>query len=127
MVSESADRARWAEALAENAEVLRNIAARGVDITGSRLVDFAHIFHGMESAHAFAEEASREGYAVEIARHANGDFPWDVKVSKEMIPTVEAITAAEVDLSYFATMHGGRSDGWGFYSPRPVPPEIDQS
>ncbi len=91
------------------------------------MVDFAHIFRGMESARAFAEEASREGYVVEIARYADEDFPWDVKASKEMMPTAETITAAEIDLSYYATMHGGRADGWGFYSPRPVPPETDQS
>ena len=116
------DSARWAEAIAANAAILRDIAARRGDISGSRLVDFAHIFRDFEAASAFADEAAREGYAVEISQYGDEDFPWDVRASREMAPTAETITKAEVDLSYYAIMHGGRADGWGFYSPDPILP-----
>jgi hypothetical protein len=118
MVVGVAEPARRAAAIAENAAVLADIAARGVDISSSCVVDFAHVFREVGSARAFAEEAAREGYAIEIRPFAHEEFSWDVQASKFMAPTAEMITAAEIKLNYLATLHGGRGDGWGFARPR---------
>lgn len=127
MVSGHADPVGWKDAVAENAAVLRDIAAKGADVSRPRVVDFAHVFRDMQSARTFADEVAREGYAVEIRPYVDGDFPWDATASKEMAPTAEAITAVENDLNYYATLYGGRADGWGFYSSPQVASEIDQA
>jgi hypothetical protein len=126
MVSGFADAAARTRAIAENAEVLRDIAARGVDISGSRMVDFEHIFRDEESARAFADAATREGYAVEMTANADEEFPWDARASQVMAPTAESITTAELALNYLATLYGGRSDGWGFISPNHIPSQSHQ-
>jgi hypothetical protein len=116
MVSEFAEAAPRTRAIAENAELLRDIAARGIDISGSRMVDFEHIFRDEESARTFADAAAREGYAVEMTANADEEFPCEVRASQVMAPTAETITTAELALNYLATLYGGCSDGWGFIS-----------
>lgn len=120
------DPAGRAKAVAANAAVLEDIAARGVDLGLSRQVNFTHIFMDLESARAFADEAMREGYAVETKPFTDEEFSWDVQASRMMNPTAEMITTVEFDLNYLATMCGGRADGWGFYSPGPTPSETIQ-
>lgn len=119
--------AGWEDSVAENAAVLRDIAAKGADVSRPRVVDFAHIFRDVEAARAFADEVARDGYAVEIRSYVDGDFPWDATASKKITPTAEAITMVEIDLNYHATMYGGRADGWGFYSSPQAPLETDQA
>jgi len=81
----------------------------------------------MDLARSFADEVAQLGYAIELAPYVSEDFPWEVTASRKMAPAAEAITTAEIDLGHIATTHGGHADGWGFYSPRPVPPETGQS
>jgi hypothetical protein len=118
VVTASAGSARPIGALAENAAALGKIAAKGVDVSRSCTVDFEHIFRDIDGARAFADEAAREGYAIEIAPYFKDDFMWNVKASREIIPTAEMITDAAIGLGYFATLYGGRADGWGFYGAR---------
>jgi len=106
----------------ENAEILRNIAETGCSLTDPRAVDFAHVFYKLAGAEAFAANMIQRGFQAKV----NGLRPdedeierkvleWDVIVSKVMIPTCEAITSTEEELSALAQPYGGRPDGWGFW------------
>ena len=98
----------------ENAEVLRDLASKGVDLARPRSIDFAHVFPDRPSAQAFAGVLEREGSKAVVEgvdREAN---PWDVIVSKIMVPTCGNLTETEEHLDALAQGHGGRSDGWGF-------------
>lgn len=99
----------------ENADVLRDMEGRGVDLGRERVVDFSHIFPNAGSANNFIEACQSEGFE---ARDTTDDEmeDHDVTVSKEMTPTCENITNAEEALGRIAEQHNGRSDGWGFVS-----------
>ena len=96
----------------ENAEVLRELASKGLDLGPARLVDFSHVFPDRASAEAFAREAEREGFATAMEEVVE----WDVTASKAMVPTCKNITEAELNLDVHACRYGGRADGWGFLS-----------
>jgi hypothetical protein len=44
------------------------------------------------------------------------EFPWDLVVAKNMIPTRQAITEFELALQAAANKFGGRNDGWGCFA-----------
>jgi len=96
----------------ENAEVLRELAARGVDLSQTRVVDYSHIFPDAVSARKFVESCKSAGYDATDSTDETEHH--DVTVSKEMTPTCENITLTEVALGKIAERHTGRSDGWGF-------------
>ena len=103
----------------ENAAILRNIAAKGGDLSVPRSVDFSHVFPDQPSAQAFAGKAQQKGFStsVEFIEDMERQVePWDVTASKEMIPTCENITDTEEGLDALARSHRGRADGWGFFS-----------
>ncbi|HZU64208.1 MAG TPA: ribonuclease E inhibitor RraB [Novosphingobium sp.] len=101
--------------LEENAEILREIAAGGTDLTQEVTLEFAHFFEDEEAAHAFAEAAHGLAFAVEVFEgDEEEEEPWEVAASKVMVPTAEAITAAEQELGALAEKLGGEADGWGF-------------
>lgn len=96
----------------ENAEVLRELAACGVDLSQTRVVDYSHVFPDAVSARNFVEACKSAGYdATDTTDEAEQH---DVTISKEMTPTCENITQIEDVLSKLAERHNGRSDGWGF-------------
>ena len=43
------------------------------------------------------------------------NLPWDVVITKFMVPSHDAITALEHDLEVAAEPLGGRNDGWGCF------------
>ena len=99
----------------ENADVLRGMEDRGVDLAIERTVDFSHIFENQSDAIGFIRTCAEEGYEAEDTtddemRHI------DVTVSKTMIPSCPNITEVEVLLGKLAARHNGRTDGWGFCS-----------
>ena len=98
----------------ENAEILNGMTKDGSDLKPPRPVDFSHVFAHHASAAAFATVIGEDGFSVEIEKVAGWDDPWDVKVSKIMVPSVENITSTEERLARVAQAHGGRADGWGF-------------
>lgn len=64
---------------------------------------------------------SRSSFAIEAARspletRCVEALPWDVVVTKEMLPSHEAITAFETELEEVASGYGGRNDGWGCFA-----------
>jgi hypothetical protein len=100
----------------ENAEILASLEANGFDLEQPRTVEFQHVFSDRLSAESFANASVEAGFGSEIIPVDREDEPWDVVVSKEMIPTCENITAAEALLASLAEMNGGRADGWGFFA-----------
>ena len=99
----------------ENADVLRGIQDRGVDLALERTVDFSHIFESESDAIAFIRSCAKEGYAA-VNTTDDEMQHFDVTVSKTMTPSCSNITEAEEALGKLAARHHGRADGWGFWS-----------
>lgn len=107
-----------ADVRAENEAVLQGMAERGDDLSRPRVVDFAAVFADEPSALAFARKVEAAGYAVEIEEsRAVPSHPWDVIASRDMTPSLDAITDAEVSLGELARALGGDMDGWGCLAP----------
>lgn len=99
----------------ENAAILRDMEANGSDLRPSRPVDFSHVFPDRASAGAFAQAAKREGFSTLVEEVEREEDPWDVTVSKDMIPNCENISNTEERLHALAQSCQGRADGWGFF------------
>jgi Regulator of ribonuclease activity B len=105
----------------ENAEVLADIAARGIDLSIPRLIEFAHLLYSEPTASKFKAAAEQAGYQVRMSPFLPSELDgredvWDVVVRSEMMPSVEQITSCEEELDALARTFGGHSDGWGFES-----------
>lgn len=106
----------------ENGRVLRNIAARGDDLTKARNIDFTVVFAQATSAEQFAEHFRGLGHKVTVEETGTEEgHPWDVVVVKHMVPTYEGITDFENDLQFVADRWGGynvysKTTGWGFFN-----------
>lgn len=75
----------------ENGRVLRNIAAKGDDLTKARDIDFAVVFAQASSAEQFAEHFRGLGYKVTVEEAGTQpDHPWDLVVVKHMVPPTKA-------------------------------------
>lgn len=98
----------------ENAEILKSMEEDESDLAPSRRVDFSHVFPSRASAESFASAAIRAGFDTAVEGVDRSEDPWDVTASKEMVPSVENVTAAEEGLGVLAQARDGRSDGWGF-------------
>src|SRR5687768_4723546 len=101
----------------ENGAVLRSMAEQGIDLTISRLVDFAHLIPDEQSAHAFAKRAEALGFEVAVYEPddeaiEDGETDWDVICSRNMVPTHASITQTESALGEIAKGFGGHADGW---------------
>ena len=101
----------------ENGDVLRQLAAMGVDLTSPRVVDFEHCFSDEVSARAFQRAVVETVLtATVIAPKSEGDRGWEVQCKVRLIPTHEAITSTELRLAHAAQELGGFPDGWGSMS-----------
>ena len=98
----------------ENGDVLRLMESSGDNLDMARDVDFEHIFTASESALAFAACTLNQTDTVSISWY-HEEHSWNVRVSRHMVPTYEAICALEVSLHKMAELYGGKSDGWGSF------------
>ena len=97
-----------------NRQVLQRMSDDGDDLSVARPVEFSHAFPDAASAGSFAAAVAALGLKSEVERTGCvPELPWDVVVTIEMVPELNAITAAEHDLGVTADSHRGRSDGWG--------------
>lgn len=100
----------------ENGAVLRQMFDSGDDLSKPRSIDFNVVFATKENASVFRDRLRVEGYDAKIDHSGTvTDFPWDVVVQKEMVPTHFGITSIEEALEAMATPLGGRNDGWGCF------------
>ena len=103
-----------------NGDALRRMEKAGDDLTRPRDIDFTVVFPNEDAAKKFANQLRAHGYAASIEfTEADEEFPWDVVVVKNMIPTHEGISAFEDLLQHIANSLGGHNDGWGSLSERP--------
>ena len=100
----------------ENGDVLRRLQKNGDNLAKPRDVDFTVVFPTEESAQKFAEHFIRD-YRLSV-RNSNciQHLPWDVVVTKHMVPSHRGITEFEEALQEVAEGLGGRNDGWGCFS-----------
>ena len=101
----------------DNGDVLRRLESRGDDLTRSREIDFSIVFRSEFAASEFAEAFRHAGYGVVIRlSNVREERPWDVTVTKYMVPTHASITAFEGELQEEANALDGVNDGWGCFS-----------
>lgn len=99
----------------ENAEVLRGMERRGVDLSYERSVDFSHVFPTEPDANGFIQACASKGIYAENTTDEQQD-QFEVTVSKALTPTSDHITQTEEMLGKLASQHNGCADGWGFFS-----------
>ncbi|WP_206170999.1 ribonuclease E inhibitor RraB [Phragmitibacter flavus] len=100
----------------ENGDVLFGIAEGAGDLITSRPVDYCHIFPSSDSAAQFTALLPK-GECSEPERYrGRKGLPWQVVVTREMIPSHNNITTTEAQLADVASKLGGIPDGWGFMS-----------
>jgi len=101
----------------ENGDVLRRMAAQGIDLVSPRIVDFEHCFPVEASARSFL--SAIDGTVLEarlIRPDPENGRGWEVQCRERMVPTHDAITQTEVRLAEVAARFGGYPDGWGSLS-----------
>jgi len=103
----------------ENGDVLRSMAADGVELSSPRIVDFEHVFSSEPFASEFASAVAHlvdKVVRFEPEPDGDGKLLWDVQCRYRMIPTHENISRLEQLLGQKAAEFGGRADGWGSLS-----------
>jgi hypothetical protein len=102
-----------------NGDVLRRMEAAGDDLSKPHNLEFTLVFPGEDVARQFASHFTTLGYpaSVEFTQCAQ-DLPWDVIITKYMVPIHEEIGTFESLLGQVAARFGGRNDGWGCLSER---------
>ena len=104
----------------DNGDALRRLEADGDDLSQSRDIDFTVVLPNNLSANRFAEHFRDAGFTVNIRlSRVRESHPWDVVVTKHMVPTYEAVTVFESELGDFANTLGGHNDGWGCFAQGP--------
>jgi hypothetical protein len=77
-------------------------------------IDFAVAVPDEESGDAVAELANARGYCSKLSRDAETE-EWTCYCTRAMVPTYDAIIAAQEDLDDLAKPLGGHTDGWGTF------------
>ena len=99
----------------ENEDALQRLRSGGDDLTSPRGIDFTVVFPDRVSATKFADHLFAD-YRVFIEESNSVEaLPWDVRITRRMIPKNEEITAFEALLESIAEPLGGRNDGWGCF------------
>jgi hypothetical protein len=98
----------------DNGDVLRRMQDGGDDFTKPRDIDFSVVFPSESSASEFADHVRLTGLKVAIQESdAELELPWDVTVTRYMLPTHVGITEFEETLGEAAASLEERNDGWG--------------
>jgi hypothetical protein len=100
----------------ENGDVLRRMAARGVDLVSPRVIDFDHRFPNESAAKRFLEAVERTVHEAMLIAPEDEGSDWEVKCRQRMVPSHAAITETEERLGAVARRFEGDADGWGTMS-----------
>ena len=91
----------------ENGDVLRRMQSSGDDLSRPRDIDLAIVMPTSGAADAFARHCQAREWVVKVQRTASvPQLPWDVRVTRHMLPTHAGITAFENELDAVATAAG---------------------
>jgi hypothetical protein len=105
-----------------NGDVLRRMRSGGDSLTLSRPMDFSVVFPTEDAALAFCETVHEDGLKLRYEQSdVREERPWDVTVTKDMIPSHEAIGAMEEWLAGHAEPLDGENDGWGCFNQEDLP------
>jgi regulator of RNase E activity RraB len=91
---------------------LQRVADHGSDMSAPMSIDFCVAVATESAAKSVAELAILKGYKTDIVKDHNGP-DWTCYCIKEMVPTYNAIIAAQKELDELSKPYGGHSDGWG--------------
>lgn len=93
-------------------EALQRVADHGSDMSQPMLIDFAVAVPNEDAGKAVAEVAAARGYKPDVFKN-DDTSTWTCYCTKEMLPTYNAIIAAQDELDELSKPYGGYSDGWG--------------
>ena len=97
--------------------MLRRLQRGGDDLSLARDIDFSVVFPTEQSAITFAKLFDSVDTRVEARRSdVVPELPWDVTVTRHMVPCHDAIGDFEDALGQRAAPLGGRNDGWGCFA-----------
>jgi hypothetical protein len=100
----------------ENGDVLRRMQESGDDLSQARRIDFTIVFPSESATQYFSQHFQNLEYQVSIEKSGTvQELPWDVVISRYMLPTHTDITEFESELEAIAAPLGGRNDGWGCF------------
>lgn len=100
----------------DNGVVLRRMQVHGDNLSRPRIIDFSVVFPNEESAKKLAALFNDRGCITKVRRsEVVSDLPWDVTVSRYMVPNHQDITTFEDELATAAAAWDGRNDGWGCF------------
>jgi hypothetical protein len=96
-----------------NGDVLRRMRSAGDSLETARDIDFTVVLPDEPAAIAFCGQLTAQGMRASCAFSEAADYlPWDVTVTKFMVPRHGDITAEESHLASLASVLGGELDGW---------------
>jgi hypothetical protein len=111
----------------EDGQVLAGLAADGIDLTITRLIEFAVDAPNENAAQRIAAAIDQTGYVTEVyydegEPDENGNIDlidpefspsWTVYTKVHMVPEYEKIVSIQSELDSLSAPFGGKSDGWG--------------
>ena len=98
-------------------DVLRQMRTNGDSLTQPRQIDFSVVFPTEQAALAFCDAIAKHDVEVSYEEGSGlGESPWDVTVTREMVPDHAAIIAMEEWLASHFGPFGGVNDGWGCFN-----------
>lgn len=106
----------------DNGDVLRRMVRNGDDLSIPRDINFTLIFPSLSSCHEFAHKLAALGFKTAIEKaEADPSLPWDVIVTRHMLPSHDEITQLESLLESMAGPFDGQNDGWGCFEQKSAP------
>jgi hypothetical protein len=101
----------------DNGAVLRRMQDSGDDLSKPRDINFSVVFKARVSAEQFMKKFDRDECELELEFISElEDNPWNVTVTKFMLPDYRLILDMELELAQIADPLGGHNDGWGAFS-----------
>jgi hypothetical protein len=92
-------------------DALRRVAERS-DMSKPMDIDFAVDVPDQARGEEMARLVTQRGYATAVEYDAPSQR-WTCYCTKHMVPTYEAVIAAQKELDELSAPLGGHSDGWG--------------
>mgnify|MGYP001401247542 CR=1 FL=1 len=97
-------------------DVLRSLAAKGVDLTQPRLLEFYCYAATVEVARKISGQLTALGYKCDIFEDDHEEIPDDARISvyagRVMVPSYEAVTRVQDELNVLLTEFDTYCDGW---------------
>jgi hypothetical protein len=103
-------------------DVLRQMRSCGDSLTQPRPINFSIIFPTESVVLAFCEAFTKSAHKIAYQKsEVDEDRPWDVTVTREMVPDHAEIIAMEKWLAARADPLDGRNDGWDCFNIEDLP------